>query len=43
VQLYRDLAAIVKNDESKKMFQWLVQQESAHKQRFEDEYRNFLK
>lgn len=43
IQLYQDLAAIVKNEESRQLFLWLAQQESEHKQRFGAEYRNCLK
>ena len=43
VQLYKNLAAIVKNEDSRQMFLWLVQQESEHKRQFEYEYKNFLK
>ncbi len=43
VQLYQDLAAIVKNEDARQMFQWLAQQETEHKRRFESEYKNCLK
>ena len=43
IQLYTDLAAIVKNEDSRQLFLWLVQQESEHKRRFQYEYKNFLK
>ena len=42
-QLYQDLAAIVKNEDARQMFQWLAQEETEHKRRFEKEYRNCLK
>ncbi len=43
VQLYQDLAAIVKNEDARQMFLWLAQQETEHKRRFEHEYKNCLK
>jgi rubrerythrin len=43
IQLYQDLAAIVKNEDSRQLFQWLAQQESEHKRRFGSEYKNCLK
>ena len=43
VQLYKDLAAIVKNEESRQLFLWLAQQETEHKRRFGFEYKNLLK
>ena len=42
VKLYMDLAAIVNNEDSRKTFLWLAQQESEHKRRFEYEYKDFL-
>ena len=43
VQLYQDLAAIVKNEDSRQMFVWLAEQETEHKRRFGNEYKNCLK
>ena len=43
VQLYQDLAAIVKNEEARQMFVWLAEQEKEHKRQFEREYRKCLK
>ena len=43
VQLYQDLAAIVRNEDARQMFQWLAQEESGHKRRFGDEYNKCLK
>ena len=43
IQLYQDLAAIVKNEDSRQMFVWLAQQETEHKRRFEHEYKKCLK
>ncbi len=43
VQLYQDLAAIVKNEDARQMFQWLAQEDSGHKRRFGDEYNKCLK
>ncbi|MHC4122637.1 MAG: ferritin-like domain-containing protein [Planctomycetota bacterium] len=41
-KLYRDLSEIVRNEDSRKTFLWLAQQELEHKRRFELEYKNFL-
>ena len=43
VQLYKDLAAIVKHEDSRQLFLWLAQQELEHKRRFGFEYKNLLK
>jgi len=43
VELYMNLAEIVKNEDSRQLFLWLAQQESEHKRRFEYEYNNLLK
>ncbi len=43
VQLYRDLAAIVKHEDSRQLFVWLAEQETEHKRRFGFEYKNLLK
>ena len=43
IQLYKDLAAIVTNEDSRQLFIWLAQQETEHKQRFGSEYRNCLR
>lgn len=43
IQLYKDLAALVTNEDSRQLFLWLVQQESEHKRRVQYEYRNCLK
>ena len=42
-QLYKDLAAIVKNEDSRQLFVWLAEQETEHKRRFGFEYKNLLK
>lgn len=41
-KFYTDLSEIVKNEESRKTFLWLAQQEFEHKRRFELEYKKFL-
>jgi rubrerythrin len=43
VLLYKDLAAIVINEDSRQLFLWLAQQETEHKRRFGVEYKNLLK
>lgn len=43
INLYRDLAKIVKDEESHKLLLSLVQEETEHKQRFEIEYNYRLK
>ena len=43
IQLYQDLAAIVKNEDARQVFVWLAQQESEHKRRVGREYKNCLK
>lgn len=43
VELYTNLSEIVKNEDSRQLFLWLVEQESEHKRRFEYEYNNLLK
>ena len=43
IQLYKDLAALVTNEDSRQLFLWLLQQESEHKRRVQYEYRNCLK
>jgi len=43
IQLYQNLAAIVKNEASRQMFQWLAQEELKHKQQVGLEYNNYLK
>lgn len=42
VELYRDLAQRVSSWEAKKLFEWLVSQEKAHKLRLESEYEKHL-
>lgn len=42
VDLYTDLAAIVKDNESREMLLGLAQEETEHKQRFEIEHNNLL-
>ena len=43
IKLYQDLAAAVKNEDARQMFQWLAQQETEHKRRFGKEYHQYLK
>ena len=43
VNLYSDLAKIVKGEESREVLLLLVQEETEHKQRFEIEYNKLLK
>jgi len=43
VKLYTDLAAIVKDKESREVLLSLAEEETEHKQRFEVEYDNLLK
>ena len=43
IQLYRDLAAIVKYEDLRQLFLWLAKQETEHKRRFGFEYKNLLK
>jgi len=43
IDLYNDLAAVVKGEESREALSALVEEESEHKRRFEVEYDNLLK
>ncbi|MHC4639501.1 MAG: ferritin family protein [Planctomycetota bacterium] len=43
IKLYEDLAKTVKDEESHKLLLSLVQEETEHKQRFENEYNDILK
>lgn len=43
VKLYRDLSDIVKNEDARQMFLWLVEQEEEHKRRFGQKRKDLLK
>ncbi len=43
VELYRELAWTVKNENSRKMFTWLAEEESKHLKQVEHQYSNCLK
>ena len=42
-ELYRKLAELVRNEDARKLFMWLAQEESRHKQQVGLEYDNCLK
>lgn len=43
IQLYLDLAKVVNDEESRRMFVWLAEEETEHKRRFGSEYNECLK